>query len=72
MDLIYWKNPIQSGIAFSASLSVLITFMSLSALAATAFWLLALLILIAVYKVYNFILANVAGRVQPDIFEWDK
>jgi len=68
-DLIYWRNPIQSGIVFGISLSVIITFMFLSSLAAVSFWLLALLIAVGLYKMYNYVMATFVGRVQDDVFE---
>jgi len=68
-DLIYWRNPIQSGIVFGVSLSVIITFMFLSSLAAISFWLLALLIVVGLYKMYNYVMTTFVGRVQDDIFE---
>jgi len=68
-DLIYWRNPIQSGIVFGVSLSVIITFMFLSSLAAVSFWLLALLIAVGLYKMYNYVMATFVGRVQDDVFE---
>jgi len=67
--LIYWQKPIQSGIVFGLSLSIIITFMFLSAMAAVAFWFLALLIVIGLYKFYNYIMITFVGRVQDDIFE---
>lgn len=68
-SLIYWRNPIQSGIAFGVSLSVIITFMFLSSLAAVSFWLLAFLVVIGLYKLYNYVMTTFVGRVQDDIFE---
>jgi Flp pilus assembly protein TadB len=68
-DLIYWRNPIQSGIVFGVTLSVIITFMFLSSLAAISFWLLALLIAVGLYKMYNYVMATFVGRVQDDVFE---
>lgn len=68
-DLIHWKNPIHSGVAFCVSFTALVTYMSMSALAASAFWLLGFLILVGLYKFYNFILANCIGRLPTDIFE---
>ncbi|CAF0848304.1 unnamed protein product [Adineta steineri] len=68
-NLIYWRNPIQSGIVFGLSLSVIITFMFLSSLAAVSFWLLAFLVVIGLYKMYNYVMATFVGRVQDDIFD---
>jgi len=68
-NLIYWRNPIQSGIVFGVSLSVIITFMFLSALAAISFWLLAILVVVGLYKLYNYVMATFVGRIQDDIFE---
>lgn len=68
-NLIYWQNPIQSGIVFGISLSVIITFMFLSSLAAISFWFLAFLVVIGLYKLYNYVMATFVGRVQDDIFE---
>jgi hypothetical protein len=68
-QLIYWQNPIQSGIVFSVLLSIVITFMFLSSLAAVAFWLLASLIVVGLYKLYNYVMATFLGRIQDDIFE---
>jgi polyhydroxyalkanoate synthesis regulator phasin len=68
-NLIYWRNPIQSGIVFGVSLSVIITFMFLSSLAAISFWLLAFLIVVGLYKLYNYVMATFVGRVQDDIFD---
>jgi hypothetical protein len=68
-NLIYWRNPIQSGIVFGVSLSVIITFMFLSSLAAISFWSLALLVVVGLYKLYNYVMATFVGRAQDDIFE---
>jgi hypothetical protein len=68
-NLIYWRNPIQSGIVFGVSLSVIITFMFLSSLAAISFWSLALLVVVGLYKLYNYVMATFIGRVQDDIFD---
>jgi hypothetical protein len=68
-NIIYWRNPIQSGIVFGVSLSVIITFMFLSSLAAISFWLLAVLVAIGLYKLYNYVMATFVGRVQDDIFD---
>jgi len=68
-NLIYWQNPIQSGIAFSVLLSIIITFMLLSSLAAISFWLLAFLVVVGLYKLYNYVMATFVGRVQDDIFD---
>jgi hypothetical protein len=71
-NLIYWRNPIQSGIVFGVSLSVIITFMFLSSLAAISFWLLAFLLVVGLYKLYNYVMVTFVGRVQDDIFEYEK
>jgi len=68
-NLIYWRNPIQSGIIFGVSLSVIITFMFMSSLAAISFWLLAFLIVVGLYKLYNYVMVTFVGRVQDDIFD---
>lgn len=68
-NLIYWQNPIQSGVVFGVLLSVVITFMFLSSLAAISFWLIALLTLVGVYKLYNYVMATFLGRVHEDIFD---
>jgi hypothetical protein len=68
-NLIYWHNPIQSGIVFGVSLSVIITFMFLSSLAAISFWLLAFLLITGLYKLYNYVMATFVGRVQDDVFD---
>ena len=68
-NLVYWQNPIQSGIVFGVLLSIIITFMFLSSLAAISFWLLALLIVVGLYKLYNYVMVTFVGRVQDDIFE---
>jgi len=68
-DLIYWQNPIKSGIVFGVSLSVIITFMFLSSLAAVSFWLLAILVVVGLYKLYNYVMVTFVGRVQDDIFD---
>ncbi|CAF1065937.1 unnamed protein product [Adineta steineri] len=68
-NLIYWQNPIQSGIVFGVLLSIIITFMFLSSLAAISFWLLALLVVVGLYKLYNYVMATFVGRVQDDIFD---
>jgi ABC-type multidrug transport system fused ATPase/permease subunit len=68
-NLIYWRNPILSGIVFGVSLAVIITFMFLSSLAAVSFWLLALLIIVGLHKLYNYVMATFVGRVQDDIFD---
>ena len=52
------------------SLSVIITFMFLSSLAAVSFWLLAFLLITGLYKLYNYVMATFVGRVQDDIFEY--
>lgn len=69
-DLIYWKNLAKSGVTFGVLLSIIITFMFLSSLAAISFWLLALLIVVGLYKLYNYVMATFLGRVQEDIFEF--
>ena len=43
--------------------------MFLSSLAAISFWLLTFLTLIGLYKLYNYVMATFAGRVQDDLFE---
>jgi len=68
-DLVYWQSPIQSGIVFGVLLSIIITFMFLSSLAAISFWLLALLVVVGLYKLYNYVMATFVGRVQDDIFD---
>ena len=68
-NLIYWQNPIQSGIVFGVLLSIVITFMFLSSLAAVSFWLLALLTVVGLYKLYNYVMATFLGRVHEDIFD---
>ena len=68
-DLIYWRKPIQSGIVFGVSLSVIITFMFLSSLAAISFWSLAFLLIVGLYKMYNYVMATFVGRIQDDKFE---
>jgi hypothetical protein len=68
-NLIYWQNPIQSGIVFGVLLSIIITFMLLSSLAAISFWLLTLLVVVGLYKLYNYVMATFAGRVQDDIVD---
>jgi len=68
-NLIYWQNPIQSGIVFGVLLSIIITFMCLSSLAAISFWLLASLIVVGLYKLYNYVMVTFAGRIQDDIFD---
>jgi len=68
-NLVYWRNPIQSGIIFGVSLSVIITFMFLSSLAAISFWLLAFLVVVGLYKLYNYVMATFVGRAQDDIFD---
>lgn len=67
--IIYWQNPIQSGIVFSVLLAFVVTFMFLSSLAAVSFWLLASLIVVGLYKLYNYVLATFLGRVQDDVFD---
>jgi hypothetical protein len=68
-NLIYWRNPIQSGIVFGVTLSVIITFMFLSSLAAISFWLLAFLVVTGLYKLYNYVMVTFVGRSQDDIFD---
>jgi len=68
-NLVYWQNPIQSGVAFGVLLSIIITFMFLSSLAAIPFWLLALLVVVGLYKLYNYLMATFVGRVQDDLFD---
>lgn len=67
--LIYWQNPIQTGIVFGVLLSIVITFMFLSSLAAISFWLLALLTVVGLYKLYNYLMATFRGRVNEDLFD---
>jgi hypothetical protein len=43
--------------------------MFLSSLAAISFWLLASLVVIGLYKLYNYVMATFVGRVQDDIFD---
>ena len=43
--------------------------MCLSSLAAISFWLLALLVVVGLYKLYNYVMATFLGRVQDDVFE---
>ena len=69
---VYWRNPVQSGIIFGVSLSMIITFMFLSALAAISFWSLAFLILSGLYKLYNYLMATFVGRVQDDLLEYER
>ena len=69
-NLIYWQNPVQSGIVLGLSISVIITFMFLSSLAAIAFWLLAFLLITGLYKLYNYVMTTFVGRVQDDLFEY--
>ncbi|CAF3376626.1 unnamed protein product [Rotaria sp. Silwood1] len=68
-NLIYWQNPIESGIVFGILLSVIITFMFLSSLAAISFWLLAFLVIVGLYKLYNYVMVTFVGRIQDDIFD---
>lgn len=68
-DLIYWQNPVHSGIVFGVLLSIIITFMFLSSLAAVSFWLLASLVVVGLYKLYNYVMATFVGRVQDDVLE---
>lgn len=68
-DLIYWQNRIQTGIIFGVLLSIVITFMFLSSLAAISFWLLALLTVVGLSKLYNYVMATFLGRVHEDIFD---
>lgn len=69
MKLIYWENPIETGIVFGVLLSVIITFMSLSSLAAISFWLLALLATVGLYKLYTNVMVTFLGRTENDILE---
>jgi hypothetical protein len=46
--------------------------MFLSSLAAISFWLLASLIVVGLYKLYNYVMATFAGRIQDDIFEYEE
>ncbi|CAF0969155.1 unnamed protein product [Rotaria sordida] len=68
-NLIYWRNPILSGLVFGVLLSVIITFMFLSSLAAISFWLLASLVVVGLYKLYNYVMLTFVGRAQDDIFD---
>jgi len=68
-NIIYWQNPIQSGIIFGILLAKIITFMFLSSLAAISFWLLTFLIVVGLYKLYNYVLTTFLGRIQDDIFD---
>ncbi|CAF3822740.1 unnamed protein product [Rotaria magnacalcarata] len=68
-NLVYWRNPIQSGIVFGVSLSVIITFMCLSSLAAISFWLLAFLIVVGLNKLYNYVMTTFVGSARQDIFD---
>ncbi|CAF0764666.1 unnamed protein product [Rotaria sp. Silwood1] len=68
-NLIYWRNPIQSGLVLGVSLSVIITFMFLSSLAAISFWLLALLVVSGLYQLYNYVMVTFVGRAQDDILD---
>ncbi|CAF2376972.1 unnamed protein product [Rotaria sp. Silwood2] len=68
-NFIYWQNPIESGIIFGVLLSVIITFMFLSSLAAISFWLLAFLVIVGLYKLYNYVMVTFVGRIQDDIFD---
>lgn len=68
-NLIYWQNPVQSGVVFGVLLSIIITFMFLSSLAAVSFWLLASLVVVGLYKLYNYVMATFVGRVQDDVLE---
>jgi len=38
-------------------------------LAAISFWLLAFLVAVGLYKLYNYVMATFVGRVQDDIFD---
>jgi len=69
-NLIYWQNPVQSGAVFGVLLSIIITFMFLSSLAAVSFWLLASLVVVGLYKLYNYVMATFVGRVQDDVLEY--
>lgn len=69
-NLIYWQNPVQSGVVFGVLLSIIITFMFLSSLAAVSFWLLASLVVVGLYKLYNYVMATFVGRVQDDVLEY--
>lgn len=44
--------------------------MFLSSLAAISFWLLTLLVVVGLYKLYNYIMITFVGRAQDDIFEY--
>jgi hypothetical protein len=43
--------------------------MFLSSLAAISFWLLASLVVVGLYKLYNYVMATFVGRVQDDKFD---
>jgi hypothetical protein len=45
--------------------------MFLSSLAAISFWLLTLLVVVGLYKLYNYVMATFVGRVQDDIVEYE-
>lgn len=44
--------------------------MFLSSLAAISFWLLTLLVVVGLYKLYNYIMITFVGRAQDDVFEY--
>ncbi|CAF3319179.1 unnamed protein product [Rotaria socialis] len=68
-NLIYWKNPVESGVIFGLLLSVIITFMFLSSLAAISFWLLAFLVIVGLYKLYNYVMVTFVGGIRDDVFD---
>ncbi|CAF1969444.1 unnamed protein product [Rotaria magnacalcarata] len=68
-NLIYWQNPVESGVVFGLLLSVIITFMFLSSLAAISFWLLAFLVIVGLYKLYNYVMVTFVGGIRDDIFD---
>ena len=68
-NLIYWQKPVESGVVFGLLLSVIITFMFLSSLAAISFWLLAFLVIVGLYKLYNYVMVTFVGGIRDDIFE---
>ena len=46
--------------------------MFLSSLAAVSFWLLAFLVVVGLYKLYNYVMVTFVGRVQDDVFEYEE
>lgn len=43
--------------------------MFLSSLAAISFWLLASLVIVGLYKLYNYVIVTFVGGIRDDIFE---